>query len=77
MVHGPTAGLELVDAVEETGMLDSYHLLHAVRADLLARLGRNAEARREFIRAAELTGNAAEQSHLRARAEDCAKPDSG
>ncbi|WP_067896994.1 RNA polymerase sigma factor [Nocardia vaccinii] len=74
MVHGPAAGLELVDAVEQTGMLDSYHLLHAVRGDLLARLERHSEARDEFLRAIELTANTAEQSYLRARAADCAEP---
>ncbi len=68
MVHGPAAGLELVDALAASGVLDSYHLLHAVRADLLVRLGRRAEARTEFARAAELTANAAEQSLLHARA---------
>ncbi|MQY22827.1 RNA polymerase sigma factor [Nocardia macrotermitis] len=71
MVHGPAAGLELADAVEQTGMLDTYHLLHAVRADLLARLGRTPEAREAFLRAADLTANAAEQAHLRTRADEC------
>ena len=58
MLHGPAAGLELVDAVADP--LADYHLLHAVRGDLLSRLGRDAEARTEFTRAAELTGNEAE-----------------
>ncbi|WP_216897808.1 RNA polymerase sigma factor [Nocardia alni] len=69
MVHGPAAGLELVDAASDA--LDNYHLLHAVRADLLSRLGRNAEARAEFLRAAELTANTAEQALLHTRAADC------
>ena len=69
-VHGPAAGLDLVDAVVDAGSLDEYHLLHAVRGDLLARLGRRAEARDEFLRAAELTANAAERSLMLARAED-------
>ncbi|MGH3411210.1 MAG: hypothetical protein ACRDRJ_53225, partial [Streptosporangiaceae bacterium] len=43
MLHGPAAGLELVDAVAATGALDDYHLLHAVRGDLLTRLGRELE----------------------------------
>ncbi|WP_419956870.1 RNA polymerase sigma factor [Microbacterium candidum] len=67
-VYGPTAGLELVDAVAGTGTIDGYHLLHAVRGDLLERLGRSAEARAEFVRAAELTENAAERAMLEARA---------
>ena len=68
MVHGPAAGLELVDVVAASGTLDGYHLVHAVRGDLLGRLGRPAEARAEFLRAAELTANTAEQSLLRGRA---------
>ena len=63
------SGVDLVDAVARGGTLDRYHLLHAVRADLLARLGRGAEARSEFLRAAELTENAAERALMRARAE--------
>lgn len=74
MVHGPAAGLDLVDAVEQTGLLDDYHLLHAVRGDLLTRLDRPAEAHREFLRAAELTANAAEQDYLRDRATTCENP---
>ncbi|MBS1698176.1 MAG: sigma-70 family RNA polymerase sigma factor [Actinobacteria bacterium] len=69
-VHGPQAGLELVDAVAASGTIDGYHLLHAVRGDLLARLGRRAEARTAFLRAAELTGNTAERALLLSRAED-------
>ncbi|WP_405486554.1 RNA polymerase sigma factor [Nocardia sp. NBC_00511] len=67
MVHGPAAGLELVDAV--AGTLDDYHLLHAVRGDLLSRLGRGAQARIAFERAAELTANETERKLLRGRAE--------
>ncbi|MFD7843558.1 RNA polymerase sigma factor [Nocardia sp. NPDC059764] len=66
MVHGPTAGLELIDAVAAD--LDGYHLLHAVRGDLLERLGRTAEARAAFERAAELTANDGERELLRERA---------
>ncbi|WP_328602917.1 RNA polymerase sigma factor [Nocardia terrae] len=69
MVHGPAAGLELVDAIAETGALDDYHLLHAVRGDLLARLGRGDEARAAFHRAAELTANETEHKLLLDRAE--------
>ncbi|MGW4121566.1 RNA polymerase sigma factor [Nocardia sp. NPDC004711] len=68
MVHGPGAGLELIDAVAATGALDDYHLLHAVRGDLLARLGRDAEARATFRRAADLTGNEIERELLLGRA---------
>ncbi|WP_244969557.1 RNA polymerase sigma factor [Nocardia cerradoensis] len=68
MVHGPAAGLDLVDAVAATGALDSYHLLHAVRAHFLVQLDRPADARAAYLRAADLTANAAEQALLRDRA---------
>ena len=57
MAYGPAAGLELVDAIVATGALDGYQLLPSVRGDLLAKLGRGAEARAEFERAAALTSN--------------------
>jgi RNA polymerase sigma factor (sigma-70 family) len=68
MAYGPEAGLELVDAIVETGALEGYHLLPSVRGDLLERLGRGAEARAEFARAAELTQNEGERTVLLARA---------
>ncbi|MEC3919691.1 RNA polymerase sigma factor [Nocardia sp. CDC160] len=70
MLHGPAAGLELLDALDATGALDTYHLLHAVRGDLLARAGRDAEARAAFHRAAELTANDSERELLLGRATD-------
>lgn len=71
MAFGPEAGLELVDELAEEPALSSYHLLPAVRGDLLAKLDRPEEARREFERAASLTGNTREQLLLRARAAAC------
>jgi RNA polymerase sigma factor (sigma-70 family) len=68
MVDGPAAGLELLDAVAAAGALSDYHLLHAVRGDFLARLGRHPEAAASFRQAAELTANNAEQTFLRDRA---------
>jgi RNA polymerase sigma-70 factor (ECF subfamily) len=68
MAFGPAAGLELVDALVADGALAAYHLLPAVRGDLLARLGRDAEARAEFERAAALTRNERERDLLLARA---------
>ena len=68
MAFGPVAGLELVDALAAEPALDGYHLLPSVRGDLLARLGRRAEARAEFERAAALAGNERERELLRARA---------
>jgi RNA polymerase sigma-70 factor (ECF subfamily) len=65
-VHGPAAALAIVDGLDG---LDRHHVWHAVRADLLDRLGRRAEAVAAFRRAAELTGNAAERHFLLARAQ--------
>ncbi|HEY0478822.1 MAG TPA: RNA polymerase sigma factor [Kofleriaceae bacterium] len=67
MAFGPEAGLELVDALVADGALAAYHLLPAVRGDLLAKLGRGDEARAEFQRAAELTRNERERDVLLAR----------
>jgi RNA polymerase sigma-70 factor, ECF subfamily len=68
MAEGPAAGLELVDQLVDEPALASYHLLSSVRGDLLARLGRHDEARRELLRAAELTQNPRERELLLARA---------
>ncbi|MFG2060426.1 RNA polymerase sigma factor [Micromonospora sp. NPDC048871] len=70
--QGPAAGLALARTLVEDPVLARYHLLPAVLGDLLAKLGRYAEAAAEFTRAAELTGNAREQRLLRDRAADCA-----
>ena len=66
--EGPAAALEVVDGLVASGDLADYHLLPSVRGDLLARLGRDAEARAEFARAAEMTQNDAERALLRRRA---------
>src|SRR5690606_36960152 len=71
MAFGPEAGLELVDALVEDGALRNYHLLPAVRGDLLERLGRYGEAGAEFERAAELTRNTRERTLLLERAAAC------
>ncbi len=65
---GPTAGLSIVDAIADEPGLKGYYLLPAVRADILARLGRGAEARTEFERAAAMTKNEREQALLLGRA---------
>lgn len=64
--HGPARALEIVDALT----LPNYALLPAVRGDLLARLGRTAEARIEFERAAAMTRNARERGLFEQRAAD-------
>ena len=68
MADGPAAGLAVTDGLLDVAALRNYHLLPSVRGDLLAKLGRSAEARAEFERAAELTSNEAERAHLLARA---------
>ncbi|MFF7640310.1 sigma-70 family RNA polymerase sigma factor [Streptomyces canus] len=60
---GPARALALVDALD----LDGYHVLHAVRADLLRRLGRDTEAADAYAKAAELTQNPAERTYLEHR----------
>ncbi|MFI6643963.1 RNA polymerase sigma factor [Streptomyces sp. NPDC050504] len=69
MAEGPRAGLAVVDRLVNEPALAAYHLLPSVRGDLLERLGRGAEARAEFERAASLTRNARERDLLLARAE--------
>jgi len=73
MAAGPRAGLEIVDELCAGGRLENYHLLPSVRGDLLTRLGRFAEAREEFERAASLTRNARERKLLLDRAAACAR----
>ncbi len=68
MAFGPAAGLEIVDAVREDPALRDYHLLSAVRGDLLGKLGRFAEARAELERAASLAKNVRERDLLLSRA---------
>src|SRR6058998_1967934 len=68
MAFGPAAGLEVVDTLTAEPSLERYHLLPAVRGDLLHKLGRYTEARAEFERAASLTRNARERTLLLERA---------
>jgi RNA polymerase sigma factor (sigma-70 family) len=71
MAYGPEAGLELVDSLAGESALRDYHLLPSVRGDLLIRLGRPAEAREEFVRAADLCDNDRERELLLSRALAC------
>jgi RNA polymerase sigma-70 factor (ECF subfamily) len=64
MRDGPSAGLELVDAILKRGDLDTYHLAHAARADLYRRLGRTKEARISYERALSLTQQEPERRFL-------------
>ncbi|HEX2158638.1 MAG TPA: RNA polymerase sigma factor, partial [Actinomycetes bacterium] len=67
-VEGPAAALTLVDELE----LDGYHLFHATRADLLRRLGRDAEAAQAYDDAIARTRNTAERAFLESRRRDLA-----
>jgi RNA polymerase sigma factor (sigma-70 family) len=71
MAYGPAPALELVDSIAGEPRLKGYHLLPSVRGDLLEKLGRFAEAREEFARAAGLTRNARECTLLLGRAAAC------
>jgi predicted RNA polymerase sigma factor len=71
MARGPAAGLELLNPLESDRALQNYHLLPSVRGDLLWKLGRMAEARTEFERAASMTRNARERNLLLERARSC------
>ena len=75
MAEGPAAGLAVLDRLRTEPALAEYHLLPAVRGDLLDRLGRAEEARSEFARAASLTRNARERDVLLGRAARCAGRD--
>jgi len=72
MASGPAAALPLVDALANEPSLRAYHHLPSVRGDLLVKLGRAREARREFERAASLTRNERERHLLLERAQQCA-----
>jgi predicted RNA polymerase sigma factor len=71
MALGPAAGLEVVDELVQEGALAGYHLLPSVRGDFLFKLGRFAEARVEFEKAAALTRNERERQLLSERAAAC------
>jgi predicted RNA polymerase sigma factor len=73
MAFGPAAALEIVDALAGEPRLTHYHWLPSVRGDLLARLGRQDEARAEFERAAAMTRNARERELLLGRAAEAAQ----
>jgi RNA polymerase sigma-70 factor, ECF subfamily len=62
-VDGPAAALAITDELD----LDGYYLLHAIRAQLLARLGRTAEAAAEYQAAIALTGSSAQRRFLTGR----------
>jgi predicted RNA polymerase sigma factor len=75
MASGPALALALVDDLLGEPSLRHYHLLPSVRAELLRKLGRTAEARSELERAAALTSNQRERELLRKRAVAIDLPD--
>jgi RNA polymerase sigma-70 factor, ECF subfamily len=73
-LEGPAAALALVDGLTAAS-LDRYYLFHAIRADLLRRLGRRAEADAAYQAALALSGNEAERAHLALAKEHLTQPD--
>jgi RNA polymerase sigma-70 factor, ECF subfamily len=73
MAEGPAAGLALIDTLTSEPALQGYYLLPSARADLLEKLGRYAEARIEFERAATLARNTRQRQRLSERAAACAQ----
>jgi RNA polymerase sigma factor (sigma-70 family) len=69
MAWGPAAGLAIIDGLRDEKALQAYQWLPSVRGDLLAKVGRSAEAKAEFERAAALTHNQRERALLLARAQ--------
>lgn len=67
MRDGPQAGIEIIDGILARGELREYHLVHAARADLCRRLGRNVEARKSYQRALELARQEPERQFLMRR----------
>jgi RNA polymerase sigma-70 factor (ECF subfamily) len=67
MVHGPRAGLAIIDTLVATNELEQYHLLHAARAELLRRLGSSTEAAESYRKALALVTNDPERRHLERR----------
>jgi RNA polymerase sigma factor (sigma-70 family) len=73
MAYGPSTGLEITDRLAAEPALQNYHLLPAVRGDLLAKVGRYSEAQLELERAAALTRNGPERKMLVERAAEFGK----
>jgi RNA polymerase sigma-70 factor (ECF subfamily) len=74
MVQGPRPALALIDALAASGDLDSYHLLHSARADLLRRAGSLGEAAKAYTRALALVSNDSERRFLERRLREVESP---
>jgi predicted RNA polymerase sigma factor len=71
MAEGPEAGLAILDRIAAEPAMKTYHLLPAAQGDMLEKLGRGAEARAAFERAAAMTRNERERAVMIKRAADC------
>ncbi|HZN06612.1 MAG TPA: RNA polymerase sigma factor [Pyrinomonadaceae bacterium] len=67
MADGPQSALSLIDDIADSGELESYHLLHAARADMLRRIGSNREAAESYELALGLVSNDSERRFLERR----------
>ena len=67
MAFGPRAGLTVIDEITATNELDSFHLLHAARGELLRRLGNHFAAAISYRRAISLATNSSERRYLECR----------
>ena len=67
MADGPALGLSMIEAIRADGQLESYHLMHSARAELLRRLDRMDEASLAYGHALEFVTNAAERRFLERR----------
>ena len=76
MVEGPEAGLALIDQLAARRELDSYHLLHAARGELLRRMDSNEEAAKSYSRALELATNDRERRYLQRRLREVRRSES-
>lgn len=73
MAEGPERGLALMEELGASSDLENYHLLHAARADMHRRLGRFAEAAKEYEKALELVTNESERRYLGKRLKEVRK----
>ena len=70
MLHGPQAGLDQMDLLAHDKLMDTYYLWHSARANLLARVDRNDDARRSYERALELAPTEAVRQFVRSRLDE-------
>ena len=74
MARGPQLGLAMINEIAASGELEEYHLLHAARADMLRRLGANAQAAESYALALKLANNDSERRFLERRLREVRAP---